>query len=228
MRNRSPKYAALFDLDGVIIDTRSATRTALCTLAGQWAETAVDSAALDGCIALPPVDALVALGVPDAPRVYLDHFDVALSTAVGRELRVFEATVSGMAALAEEGAGLGVVTAQARRRLDFLLPPSVAELVDVVIAHEDAPPKPAPDGVLAACTALGVTAERAFFLGDTSTDVAAGRAAGALTAGAGWGFVGPAALYRAGADVVLTEPEQVGPDMLAHVDDRPTRRCITG
>ncbi len=222
---RTPKYAALFDLDGVIIDTRAATKNALHTLAAASAAV-VDAAALDACVMLPPVDALVSLGVPEARQVYLDRFDEALLLAIG-ELRVFDAVVSGMADLAENGVGVGIITAQARSRLSYLLPPAVTELVDVVIAHEDAPPKPAPDGVLAACAQLGVPAERALFVGDTPTDVTAGRAAGVLTVGAGWGFGGATVLREAGADVLLTAPDQIGPQMLAHLEDRLIRPAVT-
>ncbi|MQY26736.1 HAD family hydrolase [Nocardia aurantia] len=224
-RTRTPLYAALFDLDGVIIDTRTATKEALRTLA-LAAATPVDSAALDACVLLPPVDALESLGVPEAREAYRDQFDDALSLAIGR-LRVFDAVVAGMAALAEAGAGLGIVTAQARDRLLYLLPPAVKELVDVVIAHEDAPAKPAPDGILAACTHLGVPAERALFVGDTPTDVQAAHAAGVLAVGAGWGFAGPTVLSTEGVDVLLTEPDQVGPRVLRHLGGRPIRPAIT-
>lgn len=111
--------------------------------------------------------------------------------------------------------------------LPFLLPPVVADLVDVVIAHEDAPPKPAPDGVLTACARLGVQPAHALFLGDTVNDIAAGRSAGVLTVGAGWGFVGSDTLRRAGADVVLVEPHQVGVNVLRHLDGRRVPEQIT-
>ncbi|QIS18549.1 HAD family hydrolase [Nocardia terpenica] len=218
MQRRAFGYAALFDLDGVIIDTRSATKDALRALASAWSTVALDPITLDSYVTLPPVDALAALGVTDARRVYRDHFDEALSTAVG-SVRVFDAVVSGMAALVEQGAGLGIITAQARSRLRFLLPRSVAELVDIVIAHEDAPAKPAPDGVLTACVHLGVPPGHAFFVGDTPTDVAAGSAAGVLTVGAAWGFGGASVL--AGADIVLARPDQVGPELLTHLGGRP-------
>ncbi|MCX4094320.1 HAD family hydrolase [Nocardia sp. alder85J] len=223
--NRTPSCAALFDLDGVIIDTRAATKEALRALV-LAAAAPVDSAALDACVMLPPVDALESLGVPGARQAYRDQFDDALSFAIGK-LRVFEAVVSGMAALAEAGAGLGIVTAQSRNRLRYLLPPEVAGLVDVVIAHEDAPAKPAPDGILAACTRLGVPVERALFVGDTPTDVRAARAAEVLAVGAGWGFAGPAVLSTEGVDVLLTGPDQVGPRVLRHLGGRLIRPAIT-
>lgn len=87
-----------------------------------------------------------------------------------------------------------------------------------MIAHEDALPKPEPDGVLAACSQLGVQPKQAFFFGDTVNDIAAGRFAGVHTVGAGWGFAGPGTLQRAGADLVLAEPHQVGISLLAHLN----------
>ncbi|MGH3774259.1 MAG: HAD family hydrolase [Pseudonocardiaceae bacterium] len=211
------EYGVLLDLDGVIIDTRTATSEALRVLATAALGCPVESAALDQYVALAPVDALVALGVRDARRIYEECFDRALADAVG-QLRIFEAVVAGMIELSGEGVGLGIITAQAHSRLQFLLPPVVADLVDVVIAHEDAPPKPAPDGVLAACARLGAQPAQALFLGDTVNDIAAGRSAGVRTVGAGWGFVGSDALRHAGADVVLAEPHQVGVSLLVHLD----------
>lgn len=213
----SYKYAALFDLDGVVIDTRRATCEALRVLATAALDRPVASTAVDQCAALAPVDALIALGVQNARRIYEECFDRELSDAVG-QLRIFQPVIDGMVELSERGVGLGIVTAQEHRRLPFLLPPTIADLVDVVIAHKDAAPKPAPDGVLAALDQLGVSAARAMFIGDTANDIAAGRSAGVLTVGAGWGYVDPDTLRHARADVILTGPHQVGVGLLAHVD----------
>lgn len=162
----------------------------------------------------------------DACRIYEEHFDRALSEALGT-LRVFQPVIDGMAELSEHGVGLGIITAQAHRRLPFLLPAVVADLVDVVVAHEDAAPKPAPDGILCALDRLGVSAPGAMFIGDTANDMAAGRAAGVRTIGAGWGFIGPDMLRHSGADVVLTEPDQVGIGLLAHIDTQRELNPVT-
>lgn len=222
----SHEYAVLFDLDGVIIDTRAATSEALRVLASVALGRPVDPAAVHDLVALAPVDALIALGVQDARTIYEEQFDSALFDSVGR-LRVFQRVVEGMVELSQRGVGLGIITAQAHRRLPFLLPPIVADLVDVVIAHEDAAPKPAPDGVLAALDRLGLSAAQAMFIGDTVTDVAAGRSAGVRTIGAGWGFVGTGPLRRAGADVVFTEPHQVGVGLLTHFDPQRLVEAVT-
>jgi len=210
---------ALFDLDGVVLDTRAATALALGTVAETALGHPVEADRLTYAATMPPVDALAWLGVRDAPSVYAAHFDSALSLAVDR-VRPFEGVVAGMVQLAANGVGLGIVTAQARRRLDYLLPPTVSLLANVIITHEDAPPKPAPDPVVAACRRLGVFPDRALFIGDTATDIAAGRSAGVLTVGAGWGFAGADALRRAGAEVILEHPHQVGIGLMGMLPTR--------
>jgi HAD superfamily hydrolase (TIGR01509 family) len=51
-----------------------------------------------------------------------------------------------------------------------------------IYTREDGPPKPAPDGVLRLCDALGVPPGQAITVGDYKFDVLAGRAAGTRTA----------------------------------------------
>jgi HAD superfamily hydrolase (TIGR01509 family) len=208
--------AVLFDLDGVLIDTREATAAALAALAAQPLGRAVDPAEHVG---LRPADALSALGVPRAARVYDAGFDAALGFALG-QLRPFQAAVRGMVALAElRTVGLGVVTSQARRRLPALLPAVVADLADVVVASDDVTfGKPDPGGLLIALDALGVAPEYAMFVGDTPVDLTAAWRAGVLAVGAGWGYTGARTLEQAGAEVLLTDPAQVGPGLLAHLD----------
>jgi HAD superfamily hydrolase (TIGR01509 family) len=66
--------------------------------------------------------------------------------------------------------------------------------------------KPAPDGVLLACAALGVEPTAAAYVGDAPSDLTAARASGALAVAAGWGHF----FHRAApADLVLTTPRQL-------------------
>jgi phosphoglycolate phosphatase-like HAD superfamily hydrolase len=100
----------------------------------------------------------------------------------------------------------GLVTLRSRRRVDWLLPPALLALLDTVVCFEDAPPKPAPDGLLLALDRLGADPREAVFVGDTVVDIIAARAAGVRAAGVGWGYSEPEALAEAGAEVVIHQP----------------------
>jgi phosphoglycolate phosphatase-like HAD superfamily hydrolase len=211
----SRDVAVLFDLDGVIIDTRRAIVRALLAVAGAelGRQVAPLESELERYASDPPPAVLAALGVADARTVYDRFFDAAFAAAIG-ELRVFGPVVAGIGALAEQGVKVGVVTRQAERRLPTLLPAAVAERLDVVIAHEHAPPKPAPDGILLALRRLEVLPSRAMFVGDTVHDVLAARAAGIRSVAVTWGFTSEQVLVECRPDAVLTAPEQVGPGLL--------------
>jgi HAD superfamily hydrolase (TIGR01549 family) len=215
--------AVLFDLDGVLIDTRDATRQALAALASQSLDRIVPAELVDAHMELRPADALAALGVPDAVHAYETSYDAALSVAVGK-VRAFAPAIAGMVELFEHRVGLAVVTAQPRRRLPLLVPPLVADLADVVLAGDDVTiGKPDPEGILAALDTLGVQPERALYVGDTPVDLMAAWRAGVVAVGAGWGYAGADALHRAGAEVVLTHPRQVGVGLLDHLHRVVTR-----
>jgi len=66
--------------------------------------------------------------------------------------------------------------------------------------------KPAPDGVLLACAALGVAPAAAAYVGDSPSDLHAARAAGALAVAAAWGHLFQA---ETEADVVLATPREL-------------------
>ncbi|MFD3678580.1 HAD hydrolase-like protein [Streptomyces sp. NPDC058613] len=68
--------------------------------------------------------------------------------------------LTGLLALRTVNVALGVVTLQDRNRLPWYLPPALTDLLDVVITRQDAPAKPAPDGLHAALTRLDVSPER--------------------------------------------------------------------
>lgn len=207
------RAAALFDLDGVLLDSRHAH---LATLAG------IATAALGRRVAvcdLPPgaataprVEVLSALGVRDPDDVCARWWDVALATAAGTQ--VFPGVLEGLMSLKDTGASTGLVTTQSRNRLPWLLPPAVLDLLDVTVCREDAEPKPAPDGIFLALARLAAAPHDAVFVGDTLTDRQAAFEAGVAFAGAGWGYAGPDTLAAGGCRVVLTDPTQIGPGLL--------------
>ncbi|WP_312847582.1 HAD-IA family hydrolase [Streptomyces sp. WAC08241] len=96
-----------------------------------------------------------------------------------------------------------------------LLPPTVLDLINIVVCYEDAAPKPAPDGLLLALDKLGVSPGDAVFVGDMESDMHAAGAAGVTPIGSGWGFSAPSTLTRAGAVVVLPDAEDLAGTLLS-------------
>jgi len=84
----------------------------------------------------------------------------------------------------------------ARRILDGL---GVLPLFAAVVGGDDAPRKPDPTGTLAILASAGVRPEEAVFVGDSHVDVETARAAGTRMVAVTWGLVPTADLARAGA-----------------------------
>jgi phosphoglycolate phosphatase len=69
--------------------------------------------------------------------------------------------------------------------------------------------KPDPAGALEISRTLGIPTERFLYLGDTSTDMQAARAAGMFPVGALWGFRPEEELLEHGAKKLISEPAEL-------------------
>ena len=208
----SSRYAVLIKLDGVIIDIRAATRTAIAAVASAELGRIITPEQVPPDVAPSPADALVVLGVTNPDDACAERFDTALATALG-EADVLQPVLAGMAELHARGAAIRVLTSQARHGVAGLLPSTAVDLLDLAGADLRTG-TPDREGIRTALEALGVPAERAMYIGDTPADVRAARAAGVLAVSAGWGRCTVETLQRAGADLLLTEPGQVGGGLL--------------
>jgi len=122
----------------------------------------------------------------------------------------FPGVVEELARLASAGFLWGVVTNKAER---FALPlVSALQLGAQVIVGGDTTGhvKPHPEPLLEAARRLGIPAQACVYVGDDERDILAGRAAGMVTAAAGWGYLGPQAqVERWEADAVLADPGEL-------------------
>lgn len=214
------RQAALFDLDGVLLDSGPAVRTALAAVATCATGHRTTPADLPpGALRRPRAEVLTLLGVSDPDDACSRWWDGALAAALPT---AFAGVLTGLLALRDVNVALGVVTLQDRERLPWYVPPALTDLLDVVITRQDAPAKPAPDGLHAALARVGVRPEQAIFVGDSPGDMTAARAAGVLALGATWGWHPPAALHTAGARHLLPDPTRIGPSLLPHLTPIPT------
>ena len=99
--------------------------------------------------------------------------------------KVVEATgaTSTLTELTAQGIPVAVLTRNSSRALTTTLKRlGMARFVKMGLARDDAPPKPAPDGILKLTAALGLDARRCLMVGDFVHDVEAGHRAGSWTA----------------------------------------------
>ena len=76
-------------------------------------------------------------------------------------------------------------------------------------AREGVALKPDPEGVYAIMNELGLKKDECIYIGDTSTDMKTGKAAGLYTVGVLWGFRKRDELEENGADVIISHPSEL-------------------
>ena len=179
--DRAPSRAALLDFDGTLGATLPA-----------WTD-AFDNALRDHGITLPPDqvihscfhactdDVIRAHGIPQAEnfkqRVW-EHFIERMN-----HVSPFPLMEETLAALSERGFKIGVVTNSPRAAvMPVLLRWKIKHLVDTVVTIEDVSHgKPDPQMIHHALNALNVSPSEAFIMGDSLSDVVAGKRAGINT-----------------------------------------------
>jgi phosphoglycolate phosphatase len=212
--------AAIYDLDGTLVDSR-----------GDLADSVN---AMLGTLGLPPrpdetiwtfigegADRLVrrSLGPQEEHR-----FPEALETwraQYARRLLIKTRPYPGVAGLLRSAPDArGVLTNKpggfAREILQGL---GMLGAFRAVVGGDEAPRKPAPEGLLALCEALGAAPREALLVGDSTVDVATARAAGVRICAVTWGLGARAELQAAAPDYLCDTPEEVA-GVLARLQPR--------
>jgi DNA protecting protein DprA len=206
------EVALLFDLDGVIADSRRTTAVALAEIAQRHTGRDVDPRSVS--VAGAPHKALAALGVRDAYNVYKAEYDKSFAAASDAHMRVFDEAVTGLRSLRRAGVRIGAITAQPKRRAERLLPDDVRAEFELFYSWtETRGDKSA--GITKALRVLGVSADRAAYVGDSPSDLEAARKAGVMGVGVLWGFSDLETLEKWPHEVMLGEPAELGPGLLA-------------
>lgn len=205
------KLAAVFDLDGTLLDTIDdlayAVNTALSEngfpthpreayfyFVGNGARTLVQRA-------LPQ----------DVEKTVFETIYARYSELYEAHWNVFTKPYDGilelLAALRADGIPLGVVSNKVHDRTLEVIDTFFPNTFDAVFGNRPGVPlKPDPAGVFDALAALGSDPAHAFYLGDTGVDIETGKRAGIYSAGALWGFRTAEELTAAGADILCAAP----------------------
>jgi HAD superfamily hydrolase (TIGR01509 family) len=186
MRRCMPPAAALFDNDGLTLDTETAWTRAEAALFARYGQTFTMDHKRELLGTAPAVSAAKLermLGQP-GPTLSDELYALAIEE-VGKTAEPMPGAVALLAALAQAGVPVGLVSNARRRFVEpALRAAGLHDAFAVVVTVDDvARPKPAPDAYLAAAVALGAEPAACAVLEDSPTGLAAGRAAGALTIG---------------------------------------------
>jgi pyrophosphatase PpaX len=181
----------LFDLDGTLIDSGpiilASMRHAAKTVLGREFEDEVLAAAVGGAGLVAQMHALDAERVDELVEVYRAHNEPLHET-----LEAFAGVLDVLTTFRDEGRQLGIVTAKRRATVDlaFRRLPGLEELFDVVVAAEDTDRhKPHPAPLLHALAQLRARAEDGAYVGDSTFDVRAAKAAGLFSVAVAWGGI---------------------------------------
>jgi HAD superfamily hydrolase (TIGR01509 family) len=186
MRRCMPPAAALFDNDGLTLDTETAWTRAEAALFARYGQTFTMDHKRELLGTAPAVSAAKLermLGQP-GPTLSDELYALAIEE-VGKTAEPMPGAVALLAALAQAGVPVGLVSNARRQFVEpALRAAGLHDAFAVVVTVDDvARPKPAPDAYLAAAAALGAEPAACAVLEDSPTGLAAGRAAGALTIG---------------------------------------------
>lgn len=212
-----PVRLAIFDCDGTLVDSQANICRAM-------------EHAFEGATMEPPPRAairrIVGLSLVEAVRALLPHSDDETHRRLAGDYKqafhtlrsddrldpepLFEGVAETLDRLHDLGWMLGVATGKSDRGLRLILEHhGIADRFATLQTADRHPSKPDPSMALAAMAETGAEPARSVMIGDTSFDMAMGKAARARAVGVAWGYHTISELTDAGADVVATDARQL-------------------
>jgi pyrophosphatase PpaX len=203
--------AILFDLDGTLIDTFELYMEAYAR-------------ALEPYLGRRPLADDFRAARPSSERHFLVEFlGAEQAAACHAEMQrhytdlhgalcdgVYDGVPEMLAALRSAAIPLGVVTGKGRQAWEVTRHAIDLGAFDVVVTEDDVDqPKPDPAGLQLALDALRVEPAAAVYIGDSVTDLEAGRKAGMRVAGALWPKTAPGEPERFVGEIQHLEPDWV-------------------
>lgn len=205
-----PPQAAIFDLDGTLVDS-----VELIVESFRYATRAVLG------VELPYEEMIAHVGKP--LREQMDIIDPARGEELvrvyrefnhrehDRMLKLYAGVADLLAGLQAQGIRVGLVTSKSRATTWMAFDTTGIEpMLDAIVCAEDTGRnKPFPDPILRALQELGVGAESACYVGDSPYDLQAARAASVRSVAVTWGVFEEARLAAERPDRLVRSVEQL-------------------
>lgn len=212
--DRGMKKVVVFDLDGTLTDTLASIKKSADLAVGKFgfgpfSEDQYRYFVGEGAAVL--IERCLEAG-GDAEHVYFDRafeeYKKTFEEYCMYQVKPYDGILPLLRELKKRGVKLAVLSNKPHlRTLDVIHDIFGDGTFDVVRGQQDGVPrKPSPVGVQLILEELGLTPEDLLYIGDTGTDMQTGKAAGAFTVGALWGFRTKEELLANHADAVIENP----------------------
>lgn len=209
------KYeAVIFDLDGTLLNTledlRESVNHALRSY-GMPERSLEEIRHFVGNGVEKLIERAVLKGTEDSLRkkifqAFKEHYAIHCNDKTD----LYPGIASLLAALKEKGFQMAIVSNKLQEGVDVLHKQYFSEYLSVAIgAREGICKKPAPDTVMEALRLLGVSKEKAVYVGDSEVDIATAAHAGMNCITVAWGFRTRQEQKEAGATLFVEKPEEM-------------------
>ncbi|HEY6985479.1 MAG TPA: HAD-IA family hydrolase [Rhodanobacteraceae bacterium] len=209
-----PPRAVLFDLDGTLVDSAPDLIAAVRALCNELGAPPPDAERVREVVSAGG-RAMLRRGLPGADDAMIDQwlprFLDLYSVNMTEHTRLYDGMDAVLEGFESRGVAWGVVT----NKPGWLARPLLAQMglaarCSALVSGDClSVRKPDPAPVLRACELAGVEAFATAFVGDDLRDVLAGRAAGAVTVAAAWGYLDGGDPHAWGADHVVRTPAEL-------------------
>jgi len=181
----------LFDLDGVLADTRDWVVSAFYEIAERYSLDISDE--ILNLLFGRSIEECYELIAPGRDTPFLVEEHRSFQRQHMELIRPFSGTIEVLDRLTESGLKMGIVTGRrrlsAQQTMDLL---GLDVYFNVLVGGDNTErQKPNPDPAIRALRELSASSESALMVGDAQSDIRCGRAAGCDTCAALYGFVGP-------------------------------------
>ena len=208
--------AALFDLDGTLVDTAADLAAAANRMLAEIGRPALDEEGIRDYIGRGVVNLVhrcfeaTGGGSEEDRRHALEVFERHYIAGIADRSRPYPGVLDGLAALERAGIAMGCVTNKARRFTEPLLElTGLRRFFGVVVSGDTVErKKPHADPLLYAAGKLGTLPAETLMVGDSLNDVQSARAAGCPVVVVPYGYREGLSLEDLGADAVVASVEE--------------------
>ena len=208
------EHAVIFDLDGTLLNTLddlTASVNAAMKAAGLKPHSREEVRQYVGNGVMKLIERCVPDGKenPQFKKAY-GAFRIHYAAHCRDKTAPYDGIIQLLGRLRAQGVPVAVVSNKFDAAVKKLCDAYFAGLIPVVIGEKDGVrPKPAPDTVLEALQALGMTPEKAIYVGDSEVDIETAKNAGTEQISVCWGFKSREFLEEHGAKRIVENADEL-------------------